>query len=198
MEKDLQRISVKLFADTPPGFSVDPFLAIFGRWRNETDHPARWVDVADYAHMVQGPGILLVGKQGSFAANMDEPGFGLLYSGKQDFEGDVEQRFLEAFRRALELQKRLVSEPEFPEAVKLRTGDWLVFVNDRLDFPNTDETDELLKPGIQAALDTLFGPGAYQWTREPDPERRYGYRVQANPAPTLDQLIERAEARALR
>ena len=48
---DLQRINVKLLATAPPDFSVDSFLAIFGRWRNDAEKPVGWFDLADYAHM---------------------------------------------------------------------------------------------------------------------------------------------------
>ncbi len=64
-------------ADAPPDFQLDPFLAIFGRWRQDKTHPAEWVDLADYAHMAEGPGILLAGHQGNFVVDRARPGLGL-------------------------------------------------------------------------------------------------------------------------
>ena len=63
---DIQRINVKLLAQAPAGFKLDPFLAIFGRWRHE-ESPEVWVDLADYAHMAQGQGIAIIGKRGNFS-----------------------------------------------------------------------------------------------------------------------------------
>ena len=78
---DLQRIDLKALVDAPRDVNLDPLLAIFSRWRNDKDHPARWVDLADYAHMSRGAGIVIVGKQGIFGMTRFEPALGLLLLG---------------------------------------------------------------------------------------------------------------------
>ena len=107
---DIQRINVKLLAQAPAGFKLDPFLAIFGRWRQD-ESPEVWVDLADYAHMAQGQGVGIIGKRGNFAVDETPPGIGLLYAGKKGFEGSGEQRIVEAFRRCLKLAAALTAEP---------------------------------------------------------------------------------------
>src|SRR5262249_37485037 len=67
---DLQKIAVKILSNAPATVSLDPFIAIFGRWRTETDHPAQWLDLADYAHMPRGPGIVLVGRNANFSFDL--------------------------------------------------------------------------------------------------------------------------------
>lgn len=191
MELDLQRIHVKMVADAPANLNLDPFLAIFGRWRHDSDHPAQWVDLADYAHMAKGPGIVLIGKQGDFSVNRDDPGLGLLYAGKKDFEGPLGKRIAEAFRRCLGLAESLLAEPEYPAALKVQTGVWEIFINDRLQFPNTSETDRLLREPIQSALDSLFGRDGYSLTRDMDPQRRYACSIRAQEAGELADLLER-------
>lgn len=196
MEPDLQRINVKLLADVPAEFTLDPFLAVFGRWRHEKDNPADWVDLADYAHMPSGQGILIVGHQGNFSIDLTAPGVGLLYCGKKDFEGTDEQRFAEAFRRCLALTRRLVSEPEYPAELKLRAGSWELAVNDRLEFPNNGETDRRLRPAVESAAVALFGSGDYNLDREQDPQRRYGYSIRSETVGGLDALLSDAAVRA--
>ena len=193
MEEDLQRIHLKILADAPAGLSLDPFLAIFGRWRHDKNHPAEWVDLADYAHMAKGPGIMLGGKQCNFCVSTDDPGLGLLYAGKKDFEGPVENRVLEAFRRCIRLSQALAAEPEFPPEMTLNTKSWELFINDRLQFPNTDATDRLLRAPIQAALDELFGAGDYAMTRDTDNKRRYAFSIRAEKPETLNTLLDRAD-----
>lgn len=192
MEPDLQRIDVKILADAPSELNLDPFLAIFGRWRHDADHPADWVDLADFAHMLRGPGVMIVGKQGNFSVNLHDPGLGLLYVGKKDYEGPNDGRILEAFRRHLTLATALVAEPEYPTAWKIQTGSWELSINDRLNFPNTAETDEILRPSIESAMDVLFGAGRYALTRDTDPQRRYGCSVRAEGAGDLDELLQKA------
>ena len=196
MSADLQRIHVKLLADAQPDLGLDPFLAIFGRWRQDKSHPSQWIDLADYAHMAKGPGILLVGKQGNFSANRDDPGLGLLYAGKAGFEGSEEERVLEAFRRCLELTQAVLEEPEYPTGLKLEPGSWELFINDRLNFPNNEATDAVLRSSIETALNTLFGVGGYTLARDGDPQRRYAFSIRAATSGDLAELLDKVKTTA--
>jgi hypothetical protein len=189
---DLQRIDLKALLNAPREAKLDSLLAIFGRWRTDRDHPARWVDLADYAHMSRGAGVVLIGKQGMFGVTRFDPGLCLLYSGRGEYEGSCEKRFLETFRRHLALSTALFREAEYPAELKTLTGSWEISINDRLDFPNNEATDRLLRPPIQAALDKLFGPGSYEITAESDRQRRYGFALQANTT-DLNRLLDAAQ-----
>ena len=171
MQSNLQRIDVKLLLDCPPDPDLDQFLVIFDRWRKADDHPADWVDLADYAHMPGGPGILIAGKRDTFSVNLNPPGPGLLTSVRSGLEGSLEDRFREALRRAREFNAAVMAEPEFPAEFSVREGAWEIYVNDRLGFPNTDPTDRLVRPAVAAALGVA--PGSL--TRDPDSRNRLGY-----------------------
>lgn len=189
---DLQRIDTYALIDAPRDAKLDSLLAIFGRWRTDAEHPAKWVDLADYAHMSRGAGIVIVGKQGIFGVTRFDPGLGLFYSGRSEYEGSCEQRVIESFRRHLSLATALLREPDYPDELKKLSGVWDITINDRLNFPNTGETDQQLRPVIQAALDKLLGSGSYELTRNSDPQRRYGFALQTKTS-NLDQLLETAE-----
>ena len=195
MTKDLQRIDLKVFVDAPENPDFDPILTAFARWRHEADAPSDWVDLADYAHMSRGAGVVIVGKQGIFGVTRFDPGLGLYYSGRGEYEGSSAERVLETFRRHLSLTAALVGEPEYPAALKTLAGSWELAINDRLDFPNNGETDRLLRPSIEAALDKLFGPGGYEMVQDGDHQRRYGFSIQAN-STDLSQLLHTAESAA--
>ncbi len=188
MAIDLQRIHLKLLAEAPTDFSLDPFLAVFARLRQDTANPEVWVDLADYAHMPKGAGILLAGHRGNFSVDLGDPGPGFLYAGKSGHEGSIEQRVLETFRRCLAIVEPLLAEPEYPSALQPAWDSWELVINDRLEAPNTDETDAELRPRIEAALDQLFASGGYTAEREPDPGRRYGFSIRVRQAPTLEDL----------
>lgn len=178
MDADLQRISVKLLCDAPDGVDIDPVIAIFGRWRQEEDDPADWVDLADYAHMAKGVGVLISGKNEAFSVDETDPGIGLLFVGKNGFTGTDEERFTQAIQRAQRHIQRIIAEPEWPEAIKPRANDWLITVNDRLHFPNNEATDARLGAALTSAAQQLAGDSA-SLERDTDPERRYAYRVTA-------------------
>ena len=158
MKHDLQRIDVKLLLDTPPNPNIDVFLVIFDRWRQRKDHPCDWVDLADYAHMPSGPGILIAGKRDRFSIDLNPPGPGLLTSTRAGLEGSLEDRMREAFRRARELNRDVMSEPEFPADFSVSAEGWEIYINDRLAFPDSDASDALVRPALAAALGA--GPDA--------------------------------------
>ncbi len=175
MENDLQRIDVKLLLDTPPAPNLDPFLAIFDRWRRDEGHPCDWVDLADYAHMTQGPGILIAGKRDRYSINLNPPGPGLLTSTQSGLRGGLRERFAEALGRARALNAALTAEPEFPADFKPREGCWEIFINDRLGFPNDDAADARVRPAAAAA----FGADPRRLARHADPLGRLGYSLRA-------------------
>lgn len=185
---NVQKITAKLFTDAPADPSLDPFLTIFGRWRHDETHPTGWVDMADYAHVPKGPGIMLVGQRGNLAMDMADPGPGILYSNKKDLEGTIEDRILETFTRCTELARELIAQPEYPEAFKPRAGFWELAFNDRLDLPNTEATDRLLRPAVDRALDELLGAGSYMIIRQSDSSRRYGFIIHCSAVDCLDSL----------
>ena len=191
MIDNFQRIQIKILADAPPGLSLEPFLEIFGRWRHEKDNPAQWVDLADYAHMSRGPGVVLIGHRISIGFDTDAPQPGILFTARKGMSGSHGEKISAAFRWCLELAKRLAAEKEFPANVRLRTGEIELRFTDRLATPNTASTDAELRPAVTQALNALFGPGAYTLTPETDPAECYGFRVLASKSESLDALLGR-------
>ncbi len=179
MSDALQRIDVKQLLDAPVNPDLDAFLLIFDRWRQREDHPSDWVDLADYAHMPSGPGILIAGKRDTFSVNLNPPGPGLLTSVRNGLEGTLADRFREAFRRARELNEAVLAEPEFPEGFVVRQGAWEVFLNDRLLFPNSDESDRVVRPALASAL----GIAPESLVRHANPAGRLGYSVRLPASP---------------
>jgi len=184
-------------ADAPAGVSLDGFIEIFGRWRKEK-HPsaalgtgeADWVDLADYAHLPRGPGIVLVGHRCSIAFDLADPGPGILYTARRGLTGSHAERLGAAFAWCLEFAKRLTGEPEFPKDVRLRTGELELRFNDRLETPNTPETDAELRPAVEQVLSKLIGAGGYDLGRASD-DAIYGFAVQAKKSEPLDALLGR-------
>jgi hypothetical protein len=188
---DLQRISVKILTDAPRTLDLNPFLLIFARWRTDT---SQWVDLADYAHMPAGPGIVLVGRLYNFSFDLGSEAPGVLYTSKKGLEGTTEERLQSVLRSGFEMARALASEKEFPAEARLRPGALELTFNDRLDTPNTEATDRLLRPAVRSVLDRLMGLGAYQARPEVDPARRYGFSIRSDNPPSLDELRARLKS----
>ena len=193
-ELDLQRVCLKILTDAPISQKLDPFLSIFGRWRTDAADPAQWVDLADYAHMARGPGIVLIGHRCNFSFDLGTAAPGILYCSKQGLEGSLEARLAAVFRHCYALAGRLAAEPEFPAGVHLRTGVLELVFNDRLETPNNGAVSAVLRPAVAKVLDKLFGPGAYRLTPDADPARRLGFAIESREAATLEVLSGRLPA----
>ncbi len=191
---NLQRIQIKIASNAPADLCLDPFVEIFGRWRKEKKHPADWVDLADYAHMLRGAGVVLIGQRCNIAFDLADGGPGLLYAAKKGLSGSPEERIAAAFDWCLELAKRLTEEKEFPAGVRLRTDLIEIRFNDRLETPNDATTDEELRPAILEVLDRLFGPQGYELAPHSEPAQCYGFSVAARKAESLGVLRNRLAA----
>jgi hypothetical protein len=185
---DLQKINIKIFIDVPARIRLEPFLNIFARWREDKSDPAEWIDLADYAHVANGPGVMLIGRQGNLSADLCEPGPGLLYANKSGLSGRLEDRVLETWRRGLTLVRRLHADPDYPGELQPRPGAWEITFNDRLVAPNTDETDQVLQPGVRTVARKLFGTDGFALVRQADSERRCAYSLNALNEIDLDQM----------
>jgi hypothetical protein len=188
---DLQRIQTKILTDAPATLHLNPFIDIFGRWRADKNHPAGWVDLADYAHVPRGAGILLVGFKGNFAFDLADPAPGILYASKSGLSGPHPERIAAAIKTGLELTRRLIGEPEFPKTVHLRTDRIEFQFPDRLVTPNTSATDRALRPSLAKSLDRLFGAGGYELAPHTDPTALLGYSVKAKNTDSLEILLKR-------
>ncbi|MBI4479978.1 MAG: hypothetical protein HY651_08140 [Acidobacteria bacterium] len=191
MITDLQRIHIKFLTDAPPTLPLGPFIEIFGRWRADKNHPAGWVDLADYAHVPRGMGIVLVGFQANFAFDMSAPAPGLLYAAKKGLSGTHRDRITAAIKSCLELSERLVAEKEFPQAVHLRTEALEIHFPDRLATPNTKETDAEFRPAVETVIGKLYGTGGATLTPQKDAGQAYGFSIRAKNAEPLDALLRR-------
>jgi hypothetical protein len=178
--EEIQKFSVKVHLRTERELDGDPVIEIFGRWR--TDPAEEIVDLADYAHIAEGPLVVLVGRRYNLALDTSGGRPGIQYSSKKGLSGGLADRLAQVIRLALTMARRLVSEPEFPAGARLAPGSLEVAMNDRLLAPNDDASHALVSPALAAALDRLYGTGRYEVRRDPDPTHRLSYTVTASGA----------------
>ena len=191
MITDLQRIQIKFLTNAPRDLNLEPFVAIFGRWRADQKHPADWVDLADYAHVPGGASIVLAGKNANFAFDMSPPAPGILYVARKGLNGTPAERIALALRSSIDMSRRLVAEPDFPKGVHLLIGAMELSFPDRLETPNTSATDQELRPVIEQILHKALGSGGYDLTWQADPRLAYGVSVRSKNKEPLEALLQR-------
>jgi hypothetical protein len=148
----VQHINLKIFVDDESGFVLGDATVVFHRWIRESACPEMLIDVADYAHVSAGPGLLLIGHEANYSFDNRENRLGLLYNRKAPLDGSFRSRLRQAHLAALDACERLEQEPEFGGRLKFNRDSMEVFVNDRLLAPNSDETWVALRPELEEAF----------------------------------------------
>jgi len=79
----IQHVRVKVFARQPVSIDQGEAIAVFHRWIQDRVCPEMLIDVADYRHVPNGPGVMLIGHEANYSLDSAKGRLGLLYSRKQ-------------------------------------------------------------------------------------------------------------------
>jgi len=185
---NVEHLNVKLFASQAQ-IDLSDAIPVFHRWIQERARPEMLVDVADYRHVPDGPGVLLIAHEANYSLDQAEGRLGLLYNRKAVLGGETDSKLAQAVRAALEAGQMLEAEAPFAGKLRFDAGDLEVIVNDRLIAPNTPETWDSLRPELERFFAALFGAGAFRLERRGEPRERFrvGVRTSA-PVSVADAL----------
>jgi hypothetical protein len=188
----LQKFDLRLFVDaqTDADTICDQMLAIFGRWRLEEGEEI--MDLADYAHVEEGPGVLLVSHRWQFGVDWLSGRPSIFYATRKNLSGSLSGRLSQALGGLVEKSQRLLQEEELKGQIIPSPGELEIVVNDRLQFPNTEAGDGQMRPAVEEVLDRLYGDGRWEIEAQDDPGERLGYRIRAgSEPPTLETMAGR-------
>lgn len=158
-----QHINIKIFAADGASINLADAVPVFHRWIRDNVCEEMLVDVADYRHVPEGPGVMLIGHQANYSLDNRENRLGLLYNRKAVLGGGLRDRLQQAHEAALAACQRLESDPAFGGNLKFDSDHVEVAVNDRLLAPNTEETWLALEP----ELEKFFPGSSLKRTGEP-------------------------------
>ena len=186
----LQHIGAKLFLENPSSLAMIDFIPVFHSWiQKQAVESHLLIDVHNYSHVQQGPGILLVAHEGNFSVDSSEGRLGLLYYRKKPLSGPLEDRIRAVFRVTLQACRSLEESPSL-EGVRFRTDELRMVANDRLLAPNTDGTFQEVEPALSNVTGRLFQTDC-TLTRLEDPRERFTVTVKTAPSESLETLLER-------
>lgn len=144
---------------------LEEFIPVFHGWIQRKAVDGLLIDVADYSHLPNSPGVVLVGHEADRAMDVMEGPLGFLYMRKQ-----AGASFKDGLRAALDGCVKL--EDELKGRLAFTTSDALFIANDRLAAPNDDATWTRLEPELKALL-----PKATFTRDASDPRRRLSARI---------------------
>jgi hypothetical protein len=149
------KFQVKLYTRAGE-IELEKLVPVFHEWIRAKKIPDELlIDVADYTHVPQGPGVVLIGHESDYYLDVADDRPGLLYSRKRGFDGDFQAGVDDAFRRALKACQLLEAEGSL--GFEFATDEVLFRVQDRLNAPNQDATYDAYKPALEQAASAFFG-----------------------------------------
>lgn len=190
---DIQHLNIKLFLDDSKAVNVADFIGIFNGWIQTQAAEELLIDVADYAHVPAGPGVLLIGHEANYSLDNTGNRPGLLYNRKARVEGSLQARLTQAARAAISAARRLETEHGFTfngQALQL-------FINDRLLASNTSETLAALTPELHPFFSRLYASADYALDWVSDPRERFTVNVTTTATVDLATLLHNLESEAI-
>jgi hypothetical protein len=153
---DIEHINVKLFVERPEQVDMSSYLTVFMEWIQEQAFDELLIDVADYRHVPNGPGVVLVGHEGSYSMDQTEGRLGLLYNRKSPMDGDAKSRIRQAVHAVLSAAERLENHPTQLDTLRFDLRSIQFTMNDRLLAPNTDACYLAFAEALRPSLDELY------------------------------------------
>jgi hypothetical protein len=186
-----KRFAVKYFIENPEAPRLAEFIPVFHRWIQNHAVEGLLIDVANYAHVHNGPGVMLIGHEGDYALDANNGRLGLRYDRKRNMTGNLTDDLRATFRLALSAAHALQTDSAFEGKIAFRTGEIELTFLDRLNAPNLPETFQTLKAETLRALDELY-PNADVAVESihADPRQTLAMRITVSSAPTLESLVQ--------
>ncbi|MEK7766340.1 MAG: hypothetical protein AAB368_08890 [bacterium] len=189
---DLRKAVVKVFAAPGPVPDLRPFIPVFHRWIAGHKLDGILVDVAEYTHVANGPGVLLVAHEGQWVLDAEDGKLGMVYSQRRPPEGTPAEHLRRALRECLKACALLEQESEAKGKITLTPNHLSICVNDRLATPNAPATYAALEPVVREVLSPLYSD--LKLTPEPDPRKRAGIQITVASAPSISEILSRANS----
>jgi hypothetical protein len=187
-----QKLAVKLYLQDPSQAHGLKLLPVFQQWiQLHAMDEHLMIDVADYDHVPDGPGTVLVTHEANLYLDHLGGRPGLTYQRKQPLPGSFVERLTTIFRHTLLAAARLEQHP----GLRFRTDEISVRIADRLLAPNTSETFEAVRRDLEAFTLKLFGPKSpLEITHTPAPDKLFEVTIKSATAATVGDLLTRLQS----
>jgi hypothetical protein len=187
---ELQHINVKLLVKDPEKVDLQAAVPVFHSWIQGQVFDELLLDVADYSHVPNGPGVILIGHEADYALDNTDGRLGVRYNRKAPVVGTNHDRLVQATHAALKATQRL------QQTLKLHFNgrDIEIVVNDRLLAPNTEDTRRAAGPELKGFLDQLVDGAQYSLTYPSEPRRLFGVTVRTEREFSVQDLLANLNA----
>ncbi len=194
---DTPKYELKWFLDDASDIAPEAFIPVFHHWIQRQCLEELLIDVADYRHVHNGPGVILIAHDAHYAMDATDGRLGLLYSrrrethpSRRDIE-DTRERLASVFLCALSACQHLEAEAAFQGQLRFRTDRLILRVNDRLYAPNTLDAFQAVYEELAPLLRTLYSDQEVEVSHASDAASRLTIEIKAVENPSLETLLTR-------
>jgi len=187
---ELQHINVKLLLKAPERVDLHAVVPVFHSWIQDQSTDELLLDVASYAHVKDGPGVILIGHESDYSLDMTDGRLGFRYNRKALGDGNNQSRLEQAVSAALRAVERLETDERIENSFQFDGRNIELFFNDRLLAPNTDQTQLAADSELRIFLNRLAASEPYSLLYEADSRRLFGVRVQFEREFTVSELLQ--------
>lgn len=155
------KVDLKVFLQEPVAVELEDFIPVFHDWIQHQRLDELLIDVVDYRHVHDGPGVMLIAHDAHYAMDMADGRVGLLYSRRRETHPSrnaiqsVTERLQSVLQCALTACELLEVEPALQGRLKFRGDEMLLRINDRLVSPTLANFDDL-QLHLQPVLGRLY------------------------------------------
>lgn len=185
-----KRVSVKFFATIPEALDLTTFKPVFQRWIQEHTLDNMLIDVADYKHMHEGPGVMLIAYEGDYALDLRDGKPGIQYTRKRELGADLMETLTISLKLALSATLQIEKE-ESLSGVEFDYSTIKIEFLDRLNYPNTPETLIAVKEAIGVHTQDLYGGAVTIESAHTDSREAFALLITAETTPNGATLLER-------
>jgi len=182
-----ERLQLKLYLEPSQHFEVEALIPVFHRFIREQLIRELLIDVVDYSHVPDGPGVVLIGHGADFYLGALDGAYGLVYSRKRGGPGP-EARLEDALRRVINAARLL--EQDSTVQLRFKSGELSLRLTDRLHAPKDDATFASVKAEVEALFARVYG-GEVAVERLDSGKEPLCLRIHASGSPSLEALLEK-------
>ncbi len=187
---ETQRATLKLFAAAPCEATSKEYTLFFHRTIQEGGLRETFVDVTDYSHVPDGPGVMLICHEAHYSMDRAAGRLGLKCATKRGATGDSAARIRRVLGKTLSACAAMESHEALSGKIRFSTDTLLFSIEDRLVAPSSAETFEAIAPVLSRVLSEVWG-AAPSLTRAGSPKECFQVAATMSASPPLPELLNR-------
>lgn len=149
-----KRLGLKFSLKQQPSLAPEDILPIFQRWIQDHTLEGMLIDVIDYKHVPDGPGVVLIADEVDLAYDLTDGEIGLYYIRKRDLPDELDEALRLVFRGAL--AAALALQAEAPGDIVFDFGSAKISFLDRMTYRNTADVFADARPIMTELLSGIY------------------------------------------